>query len=263
MLTSDAEIIRTIALSTTLILLLVVIVIIAILKYRSKQKELQERENAIKVELVMAMLEAKEQTLEDISEKIHIDVQQTLSLAKLNLSQALLEPIDKNIDKIKHSKELITQTIADIKALSRDLDPKYITGHTLEENIEQQLDRVSKKTDLVTVFNTSEREISLPSEKQIFIYRIVQEAINNILAHAGATTIKISLVSGPTYFLLEIEDDGKGFAWPMEKDSKVGHPLGIGIVNMQHRTELINGIFSIETKPGKGTKIILKIPNET
>jgi signal transduction histidine kinase len=261
MLASNEDIILTIVLSTLMILLFAVVVVIAIVKYRSKQKEFLQRENTIKTELVKILLEAKEQTLEGIAERIHVDIQQTLSLAKLNLSKVLMSSDKVDIYKIKQSKELITQTIQEIKSLSKEFDPKYITGHTLEENIARQLERVEKRTNLKTVFNTSEKEISLNNEKQIFIYRIIQEAINNILAHAEATQIKINLKNNIGNFMLTIEDNGKGFDPRSLYDSKNNHSNGMGLTNMRSRTQLMNGIFTIENCENRGIKIMLKIPN--
>ena len=260
MLTSNEEIIHTIIISTLMLLFFAVFVVVAILKYRNKSKEFVERENTVKIELVKATLEAKEQTLEDLSEKIHIDIQQSLSLAKLNLNKVLLHPDKIEVAKIIKIKELIVNTIEEVKSLSKDLDPKYITGHTLEENILRQLKRVEEKAELQTIFKTSEEEISINKEKQTFIYRIVQEAINNILAHAGATLIKIELKNNTNEFVITIEDNGKGFNETSLKNKENKISTGIGLINMKNRTKLINGTFLIKSKPNSGTKITLKIP---
>ncbi len=258
MLSSNEEIILTIALSTVMILTFAIVVIIAILKYRNKQKELLERENAVKIELVQTALEAKEQTLEDLSEKLHIDIQQSLSLAKLNLNRYILNPKGQTL-KISETKELIAQTINDIKALSKELDPKYITGHTLEENISRQLERVEKKAGITTTFSTSNIEIDISQDKQIIIYRIIQEAINNILLHAEATLIEVDLTAMESLFILSIKDNGKGFNNNFSENES-NHKMGIGLRNMKNRTTLMGGSFEIFTEPNRGTEIIFNIP---
>lgn len=258
MLESNEEIIFTVALSTGLILVFAILVVIAILKYRNKQKELLDRENTMKIELIQATLEAKEQTLEYLSEKLHIDVQQSLSLAKLNLNKYFLDP-QNQVSKIEESKTLISQTINEIKDLSKELDPKYITGHTLEENIVRQLNRVEKKAEIATKFTASNIEININQEKQIIIYRIVQEAINNIIIHSEATSLEVELVTNPTYFILTITDNGKGFdtiLTQVESEKK----MGLGIHSMMNRTTLIGGSFQIKSESDKGTQIVLKIP---
>jgi len=260
MFTSNEEIIITIILSTSLILFFAVFVVIAVRKYHDKQKEFLERENTMKSELIKATLEAKEQTLKDLAQRIHVDIQQSLSLVKLNLNKVLLHPDKISIDKILQSKELIIKTIEEVKGLSKELDPKYITGYTLEENIIRQLDRVEKRTDIVTLFKTSKNEIVLDNERLILLYRIIQEAINNILAHAEATKVEVSLKNNLNDFILTIEDNGKGFEVVPVINEEEHSKRGIGLMNMQSRTQLINGTFTMKSKPNNGTKITLKIP---
>ncbi len=258
MLTSNEEIVNALIISTSMILFFAVLVVISIIKYRNKHKEFVERENTIKIELVKTILEAKEQTMEDLSEKIHIDIQQSLSLVKLNLSKLLIHPDNIEAHKIKEIKELIIHTIKEVKGISKDLDPKYITGHTLEENIVRQLKRVEENAGLDTVFNTSEEEINISHEKQTFIYRIIQEAINNILAHTKATQIKIELINDSNEFIISISDNGQGFNTELLQEKK--KKTGIGLLNMKHRTKLIKGVFMIESNLNIGTTITLKIP---
>lgn len=256
MFTQNEEITKTIVISTLIILGFAVAIVIAILKYRNKQRELLEREIQIKNELVKVMLEAKEQTLKELSVRIHGDIQQSLSLVKLNLNKVLLNKDNIDPNKVLEIKGLIVDTITEVKDLSRELDPKYIVGHTMEENIVELLDHVARNTDLETEFNTSEDELNPDSETQIFVYRIVQEAINNVLAHAKATSIKIDLTSSARNFIIEIEDDGLGF----NVASVMNEKSGLGLISMKSRTELLNGDFSINSKPHNGTKISITIP---
>ena len=253
------KIVLTISLSTFLILVFAIIVIVAILKYRRKQREYADREKSIKTELIKAVLEAKEEVLEDIADQVHIDIQQTLSLAKLSLNQILYTSnaaIQQQFDPIK---ELVNKAITEVKTLSRSFDPKMITGHTLEDNIARQLDRLRKKSNIETAFNTSESEIQVSNEKQIFIYRIVQEAINNILAHAKATKITIGLENKPNHFVVRIKDNGIGFPSYVNLNGTSYKTMGIGLRSIQHRTELMNGKLEIK-REDKHTLIILTIP---
>ncbi len=263
MFASDEEIIPTIIITTLMILIFAVIVIIAVLKYRDKRKELAQRELTIQNELTRANLETKEQTWKELSERIHGDIQQTLILIKLNLNRILINKSDIDVAKIEQIKELVINTITEVKGLSKDLDPKYITGHTLEENVEHQLLRVRERTELQTVFINSEDEINITKDKQVFIYRIIQESINNILAHAQATYIQIELKNNKNSFSIIIEDNGKGLEEGFHESDKRSQNKGIGLLSMQHRTTLINGEFTIESKSNKGTKIILNIPYDS
>ncbi len=257
--TSKDILIETIFYSTLILLFFSIIVIIAILKYRNKQREFQEREDTIKNELIKASLESKEQTMEELAARLHIKLQQTLSLAKLNLNTMLMRPSNIDINKIESTKLLITESIKEIKDLSKDLDPKYITGYTLEENIAQQLQRVEDKTSIKTHFTTSKEEINLKKNTQIFTYRIIQEAINNSLNHADASLIAIKLVNNPKDFDVYVEDNGKGFDTSI-LNGESNKAKGIGLLSIQNRTQLMNGTFTIKSQPNNGTKINLNIP---
>ena len=257
-LSQDNVVETTVIISTLLLLFFAIVLIIAILKYRNKQQELLDREDSIKNELVKAILESKEETMETISEKIHIKLQQTLSLAKLNINKILLKPDTIDVLKVYDVKKLITDAITEVKHLSKDLDSKYITGHTLEENITQQLRRVKDKTNINTEFITSLDEISLDKKTQVLVYRIIQEAINNSLNHAEAKHIKVQLKNNPNDFDVYIEDDGIGFDTHHIFNNRA--KKGIGLTSMKHRTQLINGTFKIDSKIHNGTKITLNIP---
>lgn len=253
------KIVLTIFISTLLILIFAIVVIIAIIKYRRKQREYAEREKSIKTELIKAVLEAKEEVLEDIADQVHVDIQQTLSLAKLNLNKVLYSSNLEVQSKFAPVKELINKSINEVKTLSRSFDPKMITGHTLEDNITRQLDRVHKKANIETIFNTSEKEIQIGNEKQIFIYRIIQETINNILVHAKATKIIIDLENKINHFIIRIKDNGIGFTNDINLNTLSYKTMGIGLRSIQHRTELMKGELEIK-REDKHTLIILTIP---
>lgn len=239
------------------ILTFLAIIILAAINYRNKQKMLVERRSILQIEMIKTSLEAKEETMKKLAERIHGDIQQTLSLAKLNLSRALSQQTEIDRARVERSKELIARTILEVKDLSKELDPKYITRYTLEENITRQLNQVGRRTDLVTDFRTSKEEIQTNEEILIFTYRIVQEAINNILAHADATQAVVILEGFASHFTLRIEDNGQGFEVDtLQKNTS----RGIGLINMENRTKLLDGTFQITSAKGKGTIINLTIP---
>lgn len=246
---------HTLIVSTVVILLFAIILIVAILKYRHKQQDYDERERLIETELIKASLEAKEQVIEDIADQVHIDIQQHLSLAKIHLGQAISE---NNHKKLKAVKESLEKGIQEVKALSRSIDPKMITGHTLEDNISRQLEMIKRKSTIQTVFNTSETEIELDENRQILLYRITQEAINNSIAHAKATEITIDLKNENIAFSLCIQDNGCGF--DVANLSKNG--LGLGLRSIYRRTELMKGSCTINSQPKKGTRLHIRIPYE-
>jgi two-component system NarL family sensor kinase len=250
----DINLVTVTVISTVLILIFAVVVIVAIVKYKGKQGELSEQENVLRSELAKTSLEAKDEIIKNMAQRIHGDIQQTLSLAKLNLSKVLMNKEEIDIERIVQTKDLIVKTISEVKDLSKEMDPKYISGHTLEENITRQLNRVRDSANLETNFATSEVEVNTSDEVQIFVYRILQEAINNILSHSEATRINVSLQNLTGRFKLSIADNGKGF------NTSDNFEKGIGLINMRNRTALINGVFTLKSKENEGTIITLIIP---
>ena len=88
---------------------------------------------------------------------------------------------------------------------------------------------------------------------QIILFRIVQEALNNVIKHANATNVIITLSSTPSNFVVSIKDDGKGFDTASRKD-------GVGLMNIKHRASLLNGQLQLVSAPGKGAEINIILP---
>ena len=250
----ETRIIQTLVISTLVILVFASILILAILKYRRKQREYNDREQTIANELIQASLEAKEQVMEDIADQLHINVQQDLTLVKIHLDTLLGEQMNKGREKLQSAHSLLQKGIQELKSLSRSIDPKMITGHTLEDNISRQLDWIKRKAAIHTVFRTSEKEIELGDQKQILLYRIVQEAINNIISHANATEICIDLKNETKTFLLHIQDNGNGF------DMTQPPRHNLGLTSILRRAALMHGECTITSQPGEGTQLYIRIP---
>jgi signal transduction histidine kinase len=97
--------------------------------------------------------------------------------------------------------------------------------------------------------------ISLPMEKELALYFIAQEALNNVLKHAKAKNIIVSLLNKKANFILKVDDDGCGF------DPHTIYAGGIGLKSMRERAEQIGGKLKISSAPGKGTKIAVTLRN--
>ena len=107
----------------------------------------------------------------------------------------------------------------------------------------------------IEFFHQHIEKISFTSKEEIYLLRIVQEALTNIIKYADASKVSIQLISSSGLLKLDIEDDGKGF------DSSSHRTInGIGIANMKNRTEELKGEFKCSSSPGEGTKIVISIP---
>jgi signal transduction histidine kinase len=238
--------------------LLVCSIIYFVVLYRNKQqkneKEQEELQANFRQELLKTQLEVQEQTLNYISSEIHDNVTQVLSFVKLTLANIASSSEGEKKSKINETRELVSQTITDLRDLSKSLSLEYITSLGLLKTIEKEAERINKSGLLEVTIIKEGKVYSLGEQRELVLFRIFQETLNNTLKHADAKHLKIILQYHPDLFNLTLEDDGSGFSVQMI-DSK----LGSGLKNIENRASLIGGTANIVSAPDKGccTKISL------
>ena len=218
--------------------------------------EKQELQSQFQKTILQTQLEIQEQTLKTISQEIHDNIGQVLSLAKLNLNTMDISKTDELQDKILNSKNLVSKAIQDLRDLSRSLNTDNIAAMGLMRAIEYELELIRKSGVHQTQLNIEGTIIRLDAQKELIIFRIVQETINNIIKHANAKNIFIDAVF-KSNLELSIKDDGDGFD-KIEKETNL--PSGMGLKNMESRAKMIGAEFSINSLSGNGTQVILQIP---
>lgn len=206
--------------------------------------------------LLQTQLEIQEQTLKNISQEVHDNIGQVLTLAKLNLNTLDFANMNNLQQKVEDSKQLVSKAINDLRDLSKSLNTDNVTTWGLIKSIEYQLELIRKngyETKLVI-----EGEITkLEPQKELIIFRIVQETLNNIMKHAEATKISVQAIYFMDTFELMILDNGKGFdIFQVESDAS----RGLGIKNMHNRAKLVNAAFQLSSTIGSGTILQLTIP---
>ncbi|MDB5264207.1 MAG: sensor histidine kinase [Adhaeribacter sp.] len=245
---------------TLLMLLVTSFVVVFIFIHRHQfNKHLQEKEeikNAYQQEILKAQLEMKEQTLHTISQEIHDNIGQVLSLAKLNLNTILLSDDNPAASKITTTKELVAKAIQDLRNLSKSLNTDHISQKKLSESLKFELDQIQKTGMYKTDLKIEGSEQPFDPQKQLIIFRIVQEALQNIMKHAKAQYIFINLNYLPDKLIMSIKDDGSGFDMAAINQAD----KGTGIANMYHRARLMGAEIRIESQLGKGTLTQLWLP---
>ncbi len=221
------------------------------LKHKQEQAELQA---AFDHELLKTQIEIQEQTLANISRELHDNISQVLSFVKLDLAltEGMAEP-DKQ-QKVNNSRELLSQTINDLRHLSKSLSFEYIAIHGFVKTIETEIERINKSGLLKLSILMEGDSYSLGAQRELVLFRIFQEALNNTLKHASAKHLKISLQYFDHLFNLTLEDDGDGFS----KDL-LHNQSGSGLKNMENRAVLIGATATIESSPGKGCCIKISL----
>jgi len=248
-----SEIIFAIIAATILTLFVVGYIIRLILLFQRRRQqhtlEITDMKNKYSQELLKSQLEIQEQTLRTISQEIHDNIGQVLSLAKLqlyslkeNCTQAELQP----------TKELIAKSINDLRDLSKSLNPDRIADIGLMESIRHELQLLQKTNAIDTSFEVRGQMQRLEPEKKIIVFRIFQELMNNTIRHSQATAMQVVMDYQPGFLHLAISDNGKGF--------DDGAQRGIGLKSMQNRAGMINAALCVQSKPGEGVLAELTIP---
>ena len=261
MFSSKEEIYYSAIVSFVLFLILVLIIIISVYLY-NKRKRMQLNDRVkFQQTLLQTQLEIQEQTLKNISQEIHDNIGQALSLAKLNLNTMLVTNDESLQQKILNSKELVSKAITDLRDLSRSLDTDYVQEMGLQRAIEYELELIKKTGTIETAMIVEGLMFRLEKQKELILFRIVQETFNNILKHAGAKSIHVNINYAPTSFTLIIRDDGKGVDLQPLSDGE-NNNFGLGIRNMHSRAKLIGADFNMNSKIGEGTEVKIILQNE-
>ncbi|MHB8905110.1 MAG: sensor histidine kinase, partial [Melioribacteraceae bacterium] len=156
--------------------------------------------------------------------------------------------------------DTLEDTIHELKNISYDLKPKMLEEMGLGFALKYLVDKVATETGLTAEVNVIGGENRLESKLEIYIYRIVQEAISNILKYSEATYFSIQLVISMQLLRLIISDNGKGF--DILKVSSRNKPTlnGLGLINMRERVESYKGQLKIDSSAETGTMIVVEIP---
>jgi signal transduction histidine kinase len=219
------------------------VVYLAIYQYRRKV--------IFKQQLLQTQIEIQSQTLKTISQEIHDNIGQVLSLAKLNLNT--LQPGEET--KLIDTKNLVSKAINDLRDLSRSLYGNKIAELGLEEAIDNELTILQNSGQFRTSLKVTGNSYKLEPQKEMVVFRIVQECLNNIIKHSNAREITAVVQYDTGLFSLSISDDGIGFNTEVLNAERPG----IGLKSMQSRAALIGGQVAVTSAPQKGTTVTISI----
>ncbi len=253
----------------TILFLVLVSFILGFVLWYQKRKQLHnkklseinskaiEMEIKYQQELLTTQLEIQEQTLNTISQEIHDNIGQVLSLAKLNLSTFPEIADERGANKLKNTKELIAKAIRDLRDLTRSMHGDRLAELGLIDATANELKILQNSGQYTTQLKIIGQSFKLDPQKETVVFRIVQEALHNCVKHAQCQHIKVSMHYNNSGFILTISDDGKGFDMIALNASQ----KGIGLKSMQNRAALINADFEVNSTINNGTTITLKLIN--
>jgi two-component system, NarL family, sensor kinase len=201
---------------------------------------------AFDAELLRTQIEIQEATLKTISQEIHDNVGQVLSLAKLNMN-FIETSSPAQQDRLNDTRNLVGKAIVDLRNLSRSMFGQ-MNDVGITDAISAELAILQQPGLLETEFETDGNKLALPPSLELVLFRISQEALHNILKHSKASFVKVELKGNQDQVFLKISDNGRGFDLTQKQ-------AGIGLKSMQNRAALVGATFQIFTEPGRGTVI--------
>jgi signal transduction histidine kinase len=150
-------------------------------------------------------------------------------------------------------RELVASTLQDVRRLALELRPSALDDFGLVPAVERLASNLSEQSDLVVDLEARLGDRRLPPEAETALYRIVQEGLTNVVKHAAAHRVSITLVRKEAAAVVVIEDDGQGF------DPEAVRAGALGFTGMRERVELVGGRLTVETSPGAGTTLVAEV----
>ena len=191
-----------------------------------------------------AFIKGEDKERKRISKELHDNIGSQLGYLKRFVSDKFKD------EKINNAIDTICN---DVRTLSHEISPSDLDFVGLENAVSDLAKNLSYQTSLQVNFNSFNFPKHLSEETETQLYRIIQEALNNIFKHANAKHIDIQFIGHPDSANISIEDDGKGIG-------TINNEEGLGIKNMKSRTQQVGGTIEIDSNTNKGTSIIITIP---
>ena len=256
MQTTNIDLQNTILIVAFIILLLICFIgfVLVIFYYKRKKQQIELKKQFAQT-LLQSQIEIQEQTLQHISRELHDNLGQVASLIKINLNTLQLSNAEKAAEKIENTLDLTRQLITDIKSLSVSLGSDRIAQTGLAKALQTEVDRLNKIEQFTASYELQGAMPEINNDKAVILYRMAQEVLNNMVKHSRAKQIKILLIANENLFTLAFHDDGIGF----NADEKM-NASGAGLRNLKSRALLINAQLHIQSLPGTGTQITIKLP---
>lgn len=220
--------------------------------------EKQTMENNYHNQLLLSRMEVQEQSFRYFSEEIHDNIGQILSIVKMQMHNIRRTSTETDIvSRAKDCTELLGKAISDLRNISHTLNSAFVTNVGLPEAVEKDLEYIRSAKDVKCTLHNTGEEYSIGEEKELLVFRIIQEAIANAVKHAAPSAIDVYLDHLPQMLVVRVVDNGAGFSTDVISKS------GIGLNNMQVRADLLKGRLGVTSEKGSGTTIRLEIYRES
>ena len=223
---------------------------------RLLQKELEINRIRAKQqkEILKNTVQAQEKERKRIARDLHDEVGAMLSVVKLNINRIEKKTTDsKPPSLVTETKSYLDEVIEQVRRISRDLMPPSLEKLGLSFALEDMVSWINKSDQIRIELSGKSEPVRFEMKKELAVFRIIQELINNALKHSKASHIFIKMRYTEKYMAVSVADNGIGFNLDeLEK-------TGLGLKNLESRAELMGGQYKMKSYPGKGTFAVLKL----
>ena len=219
-----------------------------------------ERREAMRGDLLRRVVAAQEAERQRVARELHDETGQALTAIGLGLrgvSTVINQDVDKAASNLRQMEGLVAHSLTELQRLISDLRPSHLDDLGLSAALRWYINEVKNRTNLEIKFEEVGQPQVLPSETRTALFRVVQEALTNVVKHARARHAVVNLIFRPVEVVVRIEDDGLGF------DSRQLQRTGRsawGLEGMRERAALLGGKYDIWSDPGYGTRVQVTIP---
>ncbi len=199
------------------------------------------------------VLRAQEEERKRVARDLHDEVNQSLTALLLNIEAAGQDAPPALQPQLAEVRRLADQAMGELLDLARQLRPTALDDHGLVAALKTHVRDFDRRDRASASFWADPRLGELSPDAQVVVYRVAQEALVNAARHSGASRVEVSLEPRDSRVRLEVSDNGTGFAFAEEGK-------GLGLSGMRERALLVGGTLEIDSRPGKGTSVVLEVP---
>jgi signal transduction histidine kinase len=222
--------------------------------------ELREREERLR-HLSRRLIEAEENERRNVNRELHDRIGQNLATLNLNLGMIRSELTGETLravgPRMNDSHQLLGDTMAQVRNLMAELRPVALDDYGLVAALRTHAGEFSKRFGTQVSITGSDPAPRLPLPVETALFRIAQEALNNVSKHARATKVEVRIAQAPGNVVLSIIDDGMGFEVAKQR---AGNAQSWGMTTMRERAEAVGATLTVESAPGRGTRVEVVLP---
>jgi len=236
-----------------------IVILVAYINQR-KKKHLEEKQTmqlSFQQEILRSQLEIQEQTFSNISQEIHDNVGQILSLAKVQIN-IMNESDNMNGAMLNDVKENVSKALADLRDIAKSLSSERIRNMSIVDAVRLETERINKSGFINATVLSEGEERNTEVQKKLILFRIIQECLQNIIKHAQASEVYLQFNYLPGILVVIVKDNGRGF----DVYKAMGNSTGLGLQNIKNRASLIGAELTIESSLDKGSTIMIKMLHE-